>query len=179
MSENPILIFNEMRKSFLSYYKTQFGIKPQEILHEINDLVDSETNLWQYPIIENLKKYKNIREVRQENNIDIFSKDSLTGTMLDSRFYEFLDKTLFSDLSGNSFPMYEHQALSYEKAFSQGKNIILTTSTGSGKTEAMFLPIISNLLNESTNWEPADEKENYKWFLEDRLNKQIRDSKSK
>ena len=57
MSENPIEIFNEMRKSFLSYYKTQFAIKPQEILNEINDLVDSETNLWQYPIIEYLKKY--------------------------------------------------------------------------------------------------------------------------
>ena len=176
MNENPIVIFNEMRKSFLSYYKTQFAIKPQEILNEINDLVDSETNLWQYPIIENLKKYQNINEVRQKNNIDIFKTESSKGTQLDKRFYEFLDKTLFSDLSGNSFPMYEHQALSYEKAFSQGKNIILTTSTGSGKTEAMFLPIISNLLNESTNWEPADEKQNYKWFLEDRLNSQIRES---
>lgn len=176
MNENPIVIFNEMRKSFLSYYNTQFGIKPQEILNEINDLIDSETNLWQYPIIENLKKYQNIGEVRQKNNIDIFENESSKGKKLDKRFYEFLDKTLFSDLSGNSFPMYEHQALSYEKAFTRGKNIILTTSTGSGKTEAMFLPIISNLLNESSKWAPANEKQNNKWFLEERLNAQIRES---
>ena len=113
MNENPIVIFNEMRKSFLSYYNTQFGIKPHEILNEINDLIDSETNLWQYPIIENLKKYQNIGEVRQKNNIDIFKNDSSKGKKLDKRFYDFLDKKIQimniykSEISNHPFPRSE------------------------------------------------------------------------
>ena len=39
--------------------------------------------------------------------------------------------------------MYEHQAESLIKSQSE-KNIILTTGTGSGKTEAMYLPILKN-----------------------------------
>ena len=118
-------------------------------LHAVTDGILGACNLGdigtKFP--DTSKKYKNIREVRQENNIDIFSKDSLTGTMLDNRFYEFLDKTLFSDLSGNSFPMYEHQALSYEKAFSQGKNINLNNQYRFGKKlKQCFFQLFQNLL---------------------------------
>ena len=48
--------------------------------------------------------------------------------------------------------MYEHQASSMKLADS-GKNIVLTTGTGSGKTEGMYLPIMQSIFNEAIKWE--------------------------
>lgn len=167
MSENPIKILKEMRESFLKYYKTQFSIKPPEVSDELTSLIDQPGNLWQWPIVEILTKYKSIEESRNLKNVDIYKKHSNNDLEeLNSTFFDFINQSLFSDSNGNSFSMYEHQAKAFEKGFKEGKNIILTTSTGSGKTEAMFLPIISSLLNEAKSWDKPLEKENYRWFEE-------------
>lgn len=167
MSENPIKILKEMREGFLKYYQTQFNIKPPEVSDELTSLIDQPGNLWQWPIVEILTKYKSIEESRNLKNVDIYKKHSNTDIEeLDNSFFDFINQSLFSDSNGNSFSMYEHQAQAFEKGFKEGKNIILTTSTGSGKTEAMFLPIISSLLNEAKNWEKPLAKEDFRWFEE-------------
>ena len=138
MSENPIKILKEMREGFLKYYQTQFKIKPPEVSDELTSLIDQPGNLWQWPIVEILTKYKSIEESRNLKNVDIYKKHSNNDIEeLDSSFFDFINQSLFSDSNGNSFSMYEHQAQAFEKGFKEGKNIILTTSTGSGKTEAI------------------------------------------
>jgi len=42
-------------------------------------------------------------------------------------------------------PLYEHQAIAIEKA-QQGRNLIVATGTGSGKTECFLLPILDDVL---------------------------------
>ena len=44
-------------------------------------------------------------------------------------------------------PLYRHQEMSVRKAV-QGKNLIVTTGTGSGKTESFLIPVINQLLRE-------------------------------
>ena len=44
-------------------------------------------------------------------------------------------------------PLYKHQEEAIRKA-TQGKNLIVTTGTGSGKTEAFLIPVIDQLLRE-------------------------------
>lgn len=47
-------------------------------------------------------------------------------------------------------PLYRHQETAVRKAV-QGKNLIVTTGTGSGKTESFLIPIINQLLREKEN----------------------------
>ena len=43
--------------------------------------------------------------------------------------------------------LYKHQEISIKK-LSMGKNIVVSTGTGSGKTESFLIPIINSLMNE-------------------------------
>jgi hypothetical protein len=39
---NPVSIFNKMRKGFLSYYNTQFDINDEFVSSERDELIDSD-----------------------------------------------------------------------------------------------------------------------------------------
>ena len=124
--ENPVKIFNKMRDDFLSYYDTHSLLIIKKLFEERRALVDKEGVMWQSPQLEILKNYKKVSAIdNKESNLEVFQQ-----TALDEKFYEYLNKALFSS-AGNYFSMYEHQASSMKLA--EKKNIILTTGTGSGK----------------------------------------------
>ena len=117
-----------MKQEFLSYYNTQFYIENKNIRNERDNLVNTENIMWKWPQVELLSNYPTI----ELSNKEIYKKERLT------KIFDFLDKSLFSDGLGNSFKMYEHQASSLINS-SDDKNVVLTTGTGSGKTEGMYL----------------------------------------
>jgi len=51
---------------------------------------------------------------------------------------------------GVEYPLYKHQEQALTKVF-EGRNVLISTGTGSGKTEAFLLPIINHLLYEVDN----------------------------
>ena len=53
-----------------------------------------------------------------------------------------------------NFPLYEHQWQSLKAAIVNQKDIVVTTGTGSGKTECFLLPILAHLARESRTWDP-------------------------
>lgn len=48
--------------------------------------------------------------------------------------------------------LFEHQWTSLRATIAEGKDLIVTTGTGSGKTECFLLPILAALARESTRW---------------------------
>ena len=160
--ENPIKLFKQMRKEFISYYNTQFFINNENILKEREELIDSEGVMWQSPQLEVLKQYETVGNSGSKSNNDVFSK-----TNLNNKFYDYLNTSLFSS-NENTFSMYKHQAESMISA-SKGKHIVLTTGTGSGKTEGMYLPILESILNEAATWPQNDSGTQEYWFDDDHL----------
>ena len=65
--------------------------------------------------------------------------------------------------------LWEHQWESLKTALADGKDLVVTTGTGSGKTECFLLPILAELARESDGWPqcpppPAGRK----WWTDDR-----------
>ena len=68
-----------------------------------------------------------------------------------------------------NFPLYEHQWRSLEAAIVHQKDIVVTTGTGSGKTECFLLPILAYLARESRTWDPMSPQsgDTFWWQQED------------
>lgn len=65
----------------------------------------------------------------------------------------FVNTGLFGQNIHGERKLYDHQYKALKDAFIDRKHIVVTTGTGSGKTECFLLPIISDLITESKNWE--------------------------
>jgi len=63
-----------------------------------------------------------------------------------------------SVLAGPLFPeartLYQHQWEALEESVSNGKDVVVTTGTGSGKTESFMLPLLASLAADSRDWTP-------------------------
>ena len=74
-----------------------------------------------------------------------------------------LGKALFDD----SIQLYQHQWQSLQKAIINQKDIVVTTGTGSGKTECFLLPLLAQLAKDSQSWTaPNSKRVNQRWWDE-------------
>lgn len=131
-----ITAFERLREDFLRYYDTPFKVRLDEVMDERRSLLDRDGGLWREPWIEVLRDY------------------ALTGLGLDQAIKAAgapPDLAQFASLGLIEHPdVFKHQQQALQSA-EAGRNVVVSAGTGSGKTEAFLLPIISALLRESGN----------------------------
>lgn len=132
-------VFDALRDYFFRYYDTPFGLRDSGIQQERRALLDADKVSWREPWIELLKEY----EVT-----GVGTAAALTSAGGTSDLIEFTASGLLSGIPD----LYRHQYKAFEAATS-GKHTVITAGTGSGKTEALFLPVLASLLEESRGWE--------------------------
>ncbi len=72
-----------------------------------------------------------------------------------------LGQTLFD----SNIQLYQHQWESLTEVLVNQRDIVVTTGTGSGKTECFLLPLLAQLAKESRNWADAPQPpSNYNWW---------------
>ena len=82
--------------------------------------------MWQSPQLKILKNYKKVSAIdNKESNLEVFEQ-----TALDEKFYEYLGKLYLVVLETIFLCMNIGKLM---KLADSGKNIVLTTGTGSGK----------------------------------------------
>ena len=70
---------------------------------------------------------------------------------------------------GQNVRLWKHQWESLKTALTDGKDLVVTTGTGSGKTECFLLPILAELARESAGWPQCPPPPaNRKWWTDDR-----------
>ena len=87
---------------------------------------------------------KNIAEICRENGIS-------------NEIAEFLNRGLLYIKDGE-FKLYPHQEESFLSAYSKHRNIIVTTGTGSGKTECFMMPMLASIAKEAMTWQTENSK---------------------
>jgi ATP-dependent helicase YprA (DUF1998 family) len=61
--------------------------------------------------------------------------------------------------------LYEHQKRSFDQSVVHGRDVVITTGTGSGKTECFILPVLTALVEESKTWqEPNVRDPKWDWW---------------
>ena len=132
---NPAKAADEIKKEYIGYISTTFHFRNQNL---------------QKKLVEELEK-------TVSNGPFVEIKDSfISGKSIEEMIADGKLSPFFRDLEKNkkypsklpiSRPLYLHQEKSIEKIVA-GKNVVVSTGTGSGKTNCFMIPVINELMRE-------------------------------
>lgn len=127
-------VYEKIQELYIKYLQTGLPISNSVIAEERKKLFkDVKYNaLWHEPYIEYIPKYmeyKNIAQIAEELNC----------------YKEYADFIVNSKLFTENMKLYKHQFNSLKDVIN-GKHVVITTGTSSGKTESFMLPTFYNLL---------------------------------
>ena len=147
---DPIGSFLEIKENFIRYVQTAFRTNSDSIEAERYRLLNTDKVLYRMPWIEPLPDY-----LSSGKKIDDLSEGDFGGSMNDQEIRSFKE-LVKNGLVPDFFTLHSHQAKMLKAAVS-GNNCIITSGTGSGKTESFLLPLFAQLTKELDSWEePAD-----------------------
>lgn len=153
---DPIGAFARIRDLYITYLETAFRINDADITRERRQLLETPGKLCTEPLLEPIPRYENVPWTLD----DLAAKPSLANEWLpgleDSAAKAFVDLVtaglLDRDEDGNARAPYEHQAMMLRRGLAAGTPGIVTSGTGSGKTESFLLPIFAQLAREAVGW---------------------------
>lgn len=146
---DPIGSFETIKENFIRYAKTAFKTKFDSLEEEREKLLHKDKVLYREPWIEPLPEYES-----SNKKIDDLDSTELVG--MTSRQQKTF-KGLVNQGLINDYKLFKHQTDMLTKALS-GKNCVVTSGTGSGKTEAFLLPLFAQICKEMTYWEQPNNK---------------------
>ena len=151
---DPIGGFLRVRELYITYLETAFRIGDVAVSRERRALLESPGALCTVPLLEPLPRYKSVdwslRELSslEEGPLAEFTPESRKA------FVRLAAAGLFD---GDDVRLYRHQASMLERGTRQGQPGIVTSGTGSGKTEAFLLPVLAQIIREAKTWPKPDD----------------------
>ena len=139
---NPIKIFNEIFDAYYKYINSGLPFFREEYNRERNALIKEPGTICQPPIIEIVPKYHEKATL----------KEFCINEGVSEELNDFVSTGLFVNNSKQERKLYDHQYAALKEAHLNRKHIVVTTGTGSGKTECFLLPVIADLVKESKYW---------------------------
>ncbi|MBW9208640.1 DEAD/DEAH box helicase [Mumia sp. zg.B21] len=137
----PASVATAIEEAVLSYIDTAYWLRDRDLAAERRALLSEAGVLFQDPLIEPVLPYPNVRP----------ALDVCRSVGLDDGEIDILLKGVFGDWAGRDMLLREHQADALTLSMA-GKYPVVTSGTGSGKTESFMLPILARLLLEARSW---------------------------
>lgn len=150
MPANPLSVHDELRDSYLRYFDTAFWLRDQRLMAERRRLLEDAGLLFTDPLLEPVLPY--------DATVPLAGVCEQAGISL--RTGEIVGRALFGAFTAAGSPVLlrAHQAEAVLRSFqpgeADGRNVIVTSGTGSGKTESFLLPVLLRLVGESASWAP-------------------------
>ena len=171
----------QLHAALTEYIEATYHISAPTLIAQRQELLARPEVIHQVPYLESTPRYETGERFE---HMDGLSPAALEVFTLLSRAEGDLPRLLYD-------PPYKHQSESIINTLIHGKNLVVMTGTGSGKTESFLLPILGKLAREAKDnpssfalqpgmralilyrlmsfWIPAHEVENEERFLQERL----------
>jgi len=148
---NPLALFRNLRDLYLRYLDSPFDLRYADLVRERRELLNRDGYLWRWPLIEPVPAYPRcgvaFRGVAHE------LLDDSWGEPFAEQLADLVEPTLFTDpRTGELWQPYLHQREVFRQSLVEGRDVVITTGTGSGKTECFLVPLIASLARESATW---------------------------
>ncbi|TAH41176.1 MAG: DEAD/DEAH box helicase [Bacteroidetes bacterium] len=149
--KDPIGSFEIIKENFIRYVETAFATRFEGIEKERYALLNYDKVLYRKPWIEPLPDYVSSNKRVQDLTLEDLG-NALTEAEANT-FKELVATGLFPSFA----KLHSHQAEMLKETL-RGNNCIITSGTGSGKTESFLLPLFAQLSKELANWETPNAK---------------------
>lgn len=138
------------------YIKSAFPFRYPNLVDERDALLTRPGVLTQPPLIETVPVYLS-------SDMNLAAAEAELGP-----HYAGLS-VLAQQLLPPGTALYRHQLETLRAAVLEGRDVVVTTGTGSGKTEAFLLPLLAQLVRDSATWpSPGPLPARRAWWHEDR-----------
>lgn len=143
MKQTPHSSFSHIKESLIQYIETQYKIANSVIYDERGEILRTNDKVAQIPFIEATPSFASNNFLHEiENNHDFIPNG--------------LSELVRHGVPVDRHRLYTHQETALLESFGKQPNLLVATGTGSGKTEAFLLPILSKILNEASHWQAPD-----------------------
>lgn len=151
---SPARLQRSIKEGYLRYLDTAFWLRDEKLMAERRELFCEDGNIFRDALVEPLPAY----------SPEITIKDTCEDAGFDKSIANSLGSMIFN--SDGEFQLWSHQARSLRVTLTQHnqcpRNPIITSGTGSGKTECFLLPIFARLISEARSWAPQPKA--HRWW---------------
>lgn len=135
MSLDPVSTSKAIEDSYLSYLATTFRLRNPELRRQFEEALRDPDRLVKGPLLEATPPFE-------------------VGASLDELIIQGILDGGLGGLQSQALPLdrrlYVHQERAIRKAVTAGRNLVVATGTGSGKTEAFLVPILHHLFSQAS-----------------------------
>jgi DEAD/DEAH box helicase domain-containing protein len=156
---NPIRLFENLRQMYLRYLDSPFDLRYEDLTAERRSLLDQDGRIYRRPLIEPVPAYRSSGESFGQ------AANALLGSVWQAS--EISDASAFVDrgLFPSEMRLHQHQRDVFEEVVVNGRDAVVTTGTGSGKTECFLLPVVASIVRESVAWSaPRNRPVQWDWW---------------
>lgn len=155
MQAESALSMNRLRQQlvqvFLRYYDTAYGLRDDNVMAERRALLERGTTLLQEPFLELLPEWRSAERDLTESCLAAGTPE--LSALLEAGLFEGVPR------------LYQHQEEALLASLA-GRHVVVTSGTGSGKTEAFLLPVLARLVQESSTWTaPYGDESAGSWWM--------------
>jgi DEAD/DEAH box helicase domain-containing protein len=178
---DPLGGFDRIRYFYQSYLDTAYRIRDEKIAEKRRSLLAKTGNLFAEPFIEPMLRYQpkiidgkaltfdRLVSTNPNGPLAHFSQNAQTA------FVELVLSGLFDGEKCEGvlkrqvkYPPYSHQVDMLARGVRAGMPSIVTSGTGSGKTESFMLPLLATLIKEAVSWaKPSEGYLKRRWWWDD------------
>lgn len=139
-----------MKDAYLRYFDTQYWLRDKQMLDERRSLLERDGYIFTDLLLEPVLPYDSTE----------FLADVATEIKVSPIALEHVGRALFGAFTKEDDPVLlrSHQAVALRHGLgpeSDGRNVVVTSGTGSGKTESFLLPVLARIAVEAEGW-PSD-----------------------
>jgi ATP-dependent helicase YprA (DUF1998 family) len=139
MNFNPVIAARRIEESYRDYLLSTFEFSESGIQSEFRQALSNQFQLSRGPFLQLTPPYERAETMTQLVDEGVLHHDLL---LLDNQKNSEGGRVLPA-----TRPLYRHQVATIRKV-SSGRNLLVATGTGSGKTESFLLPILDYLLKQ-------------------------------
>ena len=135
MSNGAYEVHNELKNNLVNYMKSAYFGKSPILLNALENRLDKEGVLYKQPYIETSPSYK------------VLDNGIVKSKKLKQWEKDYFDRLTNENLGVHRTP-YVHQVKALE-SYVEGKDVFVSTGTGSGKTECFMWPLVLKMVDEA------------------------------